>query len=104
MTDAKHPAVAALVAAINAGDRAAFLDQLAPGATLSDDGRDRELDDWIDREIFTVGGRIDIESQDDSGLDLVARFRNDTWGAMRTKWHFTLDGSGKIVRIDTGQA
>jgi hypothetical protein len=37
------PAVQALISAINGGDRAAFFDALAPGATMSDDGTDRDL-------------------------------------------------------------
>jgi hypothetical protein len=34
---------------------------------------------------------------------MIARFRNDTWGEMRTAWRFELDGD-RISRIDTGQA
>jgi hypothetical protein len=97
------PAVRALVAAVNAGDRAAFLAALAPGATMSDDGTDRDLHDWIDREIFTVSGRMDVLSESDGGRALVARFRNDTWGEMRTSWRFTV-ADGKVSRFDTGQA
>jgi hypothetical protein len=41
--------VQALIAAINAGDRAAFFAALAPGATMSDDGTDRDLAAWADR-------------------------------------------------------
>ena len=48
--DVTDPAVRALVAAINAGDRAAFFAVLGPGATMSDDGTDRDLASWADRE------------------------------------------------------
>ena len=41
--DVTDPAVRALIAAINSGDRAAFSAALAPGATMSDDGTDRDL-------------------------------------------------------------
>jgi hypothetical protein len=44
------PAVRAFVAAGNAGDREAFYATLAPGATMSDDGTERDLDEWVDRE------------------------------------------------------
>lgn len=47
------PTVRAAVAAINAGDRAAFVALLTEDATMSDDGSDRDLADWIDREIFS---------------------------------------------------
>jgi hypothetical protein len=46
---------------------------------------------------------MDIESQADDGLSLVARYRNDTWGTMRTTWAFTVE-DGKVSRFDTGQA
>ncbi|MGP8000682.1 MAG: nuclear transport factor 2 family protein [Streptosporangiaceae bacterium] len=61
------PAVRALISAINAGDRAAFFAALAPGATMSDDGTDRDLAAWADREIFTVHGHLDVVSAADGG-------------------------------------
>ena len=98
-----EPAVQALIAAINAGDRAAFLAALAPGATMSDDGTDRDLASWADREIFTVNGHLDVVSASDGGRSLIAAYRNDTWGEMRTRWAFIVTG-GKISRFETGQA
>ncbi|MET9417836.1 nuclear transport factor 2 family protein [Streptomyces klenkii] len=97
------PAVRTLVSALNAGDRTAFHESLAPGATMSDDGTDRDLTQWADREVFTVNGHMEVESESDDGRALVARYRNDTWGEMRTKWYFTVDG-GKVTRFETGQA
>ncbi|WP_424888750.1 nuclear transport factor 2 family protein [Streptomyces sp. XH2] len=97
------PAVRTLVSALNAGDRTAFHESLAPGATMSDDGTDRNLTQWADREVFTSNGHMDVESESEDGLSLVARYRNDTWGEMRTKWYFTVDG-GKVTRFETGQA
>ena len=98
-----EPAVRALIAAINAGDRAAFFAALAPGATMSDDGTDRDLGSWADREIFTVHGHLDVVSASDGGRSLIAAYRNDTWGQMRTRWAFTVT-DGKITRFETGQA
>ncbi|MEV7545973.1 nuclear transport factor 2 family protein [Streptomyces sp. NPDC089915] len=97
------PAVRAFVAAVNAGDRQAFAAALTPGATMSDDGSDRDLDDWADREIFSSNGRMDVESEADGGRALVADYRNDTWGAMRTAWRFTVS-DGRVSRFETGQA
>ena len=97
------PAVRTLIDAINAGDRAAFFATLTPTATMSDDGTDRDLTQWVDREIFTVNGRMEVESTTDGGRSLIANYRNDTWGAMRTRWHFELEGD-KISRFETGQA
>jgi hypothetical protein len=98
-----EPAVQALIAAINAGDREAFFGVLAPDATMSDDGADRNLADWAEREIFTVHGHLDVISAEDGGRSLIAAYRNDTWGEMRTRWAFTVTG-GTISRFETGQA
>lgn len=93
----------ALIAAINAGDRAAFFAALAPGATMSDDGTDRDLASWADREIFTAGGHLEAVSASDGGRSLIAAYRTDSWGEMRTRWAFTVT-DGKISRFETGQA
>ena len=98
-----NPVVRRLVAAINDSDRDAFLATLTPDAALTDDGNLRSLRDWIDREIFTAHGHLTIEHEQEDGLHLVARYRNDTWGEMSTYWRFQVTGD-KISRIDTGQA
>ncbi|OIJ92293.1 nuclear transport factor 2 family protein [Streptomyces monashensis] len=100
---ASNPTVQAFVSAVNAGDRDSFDAVLAPDATMSDDGTDRDLAAWVDKEIFSADGRMDIESESDGGLELVATFTNSTWGAMRTAWRFTVD-DGRITRFETGQA
>lgn len=97
------PAVRTLIDAINAGDRAAFFAALGPNPAMSDDGTERDLEEWVDREIFSVHGHLTVESSTDDGRSLVARYRNDTWGEMRTRWRFTVE-NGKVSRFDTGQA
>lgn len=98
-----NPVVQQLIDAINNGDRAAFLAILTPEATLTDDGTERPLEEWIDREIFTVHGHFTPENTGDGGLAMRVRFRNDTWGEMSTFWRFTVTDD-KITRIETGQA
>ncbi|MFC8271206.1 nuclear transport factor 2 family protein [Streptomyces sp. NPDC057271] len=97
------PAVRTFVAALNANDRDAFFAVLTPGATMSDDGSDRNVDEWTDKEIFSSRGHMEIESEKDGGHALVARYRNDTWGEMRTAWRFHVQ-DGKVTRFETGQA
>jgi hypothetical protein len=97
------PVVRAFVAAVNAGDREAFFALLTAGATMSDDGSERNLEEWVDREIFSAEGRMEIESESDDGRSLVATYTNATYGAMRTTWRFILDGD-KVGRFETGQA
>jgi hypothetical protein len=97
------PVVRAFVAAVNAGDRDAFFALLAPGATMSDDGSERDVEEWVDREVFSANGRMEVESESEDGRSLIARYTNSTWGAMRTTWRFVVDGD-KISRFETGQA
>ncbi|MEU3774849.1 nuclear transport factor 2 family protein [Streptomyces sp. NPDC032472] len=97
------PVVSRLVAAVNAHDKDAFLGLLTPDATMSDDGSDRDLQEWIDKEIFDSGGHMDVVSESDGGRSLLVNYRNDTWGEMRTAWRFTVDGD-RISRFETGQA
>ncbi|MGP4050658.1 nuclear transport factor 2 family protein [Streptomyces sp. 2A115] len=98
-----NPAVRDFVSAVNAHDRDAFQAVLAPGATMSDDGSDRDLADWTEREIFDSHGHMEVDNESDGGLSLLARYRNDSWGEMRTRWHFEAE-NGKITRFETGQA
>ncbi|CQR64351.1 Conserved Hypothetical Protein [Streptomyces leeuwenhoekii] len=102
-TRLRDPAVRAFVAAVNAHDREAFLALLAPGATMADDGLDRDLDDWIDQEIFSSNGHLQVDRESNGGRALLAHYRNDTWGEMRTRWSFTVDEDGRISRFETGQ-
>jgi hypothetical protein len=97
------PSVRALVEAVNAGDSEAFFAALTPDATMSDDGTERDLTEWVDREIFSSGGHMEVESQDDDGRHLFIRYSNEKWGAMRTEWRFHIAGD-KISRFETGQA
>lgn len=73
--DVTDPAVRALIAAINKGDQ----------------------------EIFSSSGHLDVVSAQDGGRSLIAAYRNDTRGEMRTRWAFTVT-DGKISRFETGQA
>lgn len=97
------PAVAAFVAAINSGDKKAFFAALTENATMSDDGTDRDLDAWTEKEIFSANGHLDVESLSDDGLSLTAVYTNSTWGSMRTRWSFTVT-DGRVSHFETGQA
>ncbi|MFK0232443.1 nuclear transport factor 2 family protein [Streptomyces vinaceus] len=97
------PTVRAFVTAVNAGDQAAFSAVLAPGATMSDDGSDRDVAQWAEKEIWSANGHMEVASESDGGLALVVDYRNDTWGEMRTAWRFVTD-DGRVTRFETGQA
>lgn len=71
---------------------------------MSDDGTEQNLTEWADREIFSAGGHMDdVVSQSDEGRSLVAHYRNDLYGQMRTAWTFRVTG-GRVSRIEAGQA
>ncbi|UUU21559.1 nuclear transport factor 2 family protein [Streptomyces sp. DSM 40750] len=98
------PTVRAFVNAVNSHDRDAFMALLAPDATMADDGSDRNLAEWTDQEIFSSHGHMEVRRESDGGRSLVADYRNDTWGEMRTAWRFTVSEDGRISRFETGQA
>lgn len=103
MATVADPTVRAFINAINDGDRDAFFAILTPAATMSDDGTERNLTEWVDREIFNANGHMDVESVTDDGRSLIANYRNDTYGTMRTSWRFVVS-EGRISRFETGQA
>jgi hypothetical protein len=82
--DLTDPVVRRFVDAVNAGDHDAFFALLTPDATMSDDGSERDLEEWVDREIFSSEGRMEVESQSDDGGSLIVNYTNSTYGTMRT--------------------
>jgi len=70
---------------------------------MADDGTDRDLQQWVDRELFDADGRLEVESQSDDGRSLMVNVSNSTYGTMRTHWEFVVEGE-KVARFETGQA
>ncbi|MBB5912634.1 hypothetical protein BJY24_001501 [Nocardia transvalensis] len=105
MADQLDPVVAKFIDALNGGDQDAFFGVLTDDATMSDDGNDRGLRQWVQSEAFDSGGRmaVDPDTVAEGGRAFVADYSNDRWGAMRTAWRFTVTGD-KIARFETGQA
>jgi hypothetical protein len=101
--DLADPVVRRLIEAVNAGDRDAFFAVLTDDATMSDDGSERDLTEWVDREIFSADGRMEVESQSDDGRSLIVDYTNSTYGTMRTDWRFVIEGE-KVAGFETGQA
>jgi hypothetical protein len=101
--DLADPVVRRFVDAVNAGGRDAFFARLTEDATMSDDGSERNLQEWVDRELFSADGRMEVESQSDDGRTLVVNVTNSTYGTMRTDWKFVVEGD-RVARFETGQA
>ncbi|MFI1223140.1 MULTISPECIES: nuclear transport factor 2 family protein [unclassified Streptomyces] len=105
-TSISDPVVEKFIATVNAGDRAAFFgDVLTEDATMSDDGSERDLAAWTEKEIFSpkANGRMEVVDASDDGRTLVVDYTNDAWGTMRTRWVFTVSGD-RVSRFETGQA
>ncbi|MEW2066318.1 nuclear transport factor 2 family protein [Streptomyces sp. NPDC007346] len=104
-TSISDPVVEKFVAAVNAGDESAFTAVLTEDATMSDDGSERDLAAWTEKEIFSpkANGRMKVVDASDDGRALVVDYTNDMWGTMRTRWVFTVTGD-RISRFETGQA
>jgi hypothetical protein len=104
ITDAlTNPTVKVAIEALQNGDRKAWSALFAADAKLYDDGVPRSLDkftrDALGHERFTS-----IERVENNGLDLVGAFHSEQWGDFRTYFRFQLAPSGKIKRLDVGQA
>jgi hypothetical protein len=97
------PVVRRFVEAVNTGDRDAFFALLTPDASMSDDGTERDLEEWVDREVFSTEGWMEVESQSEGGGSLIVNYTNSKWGSMRTAWRFTVEGE-RVSRFETGQA
>ena len=76
--DLNDAVVRKFIEAVNAGDRDGFFALLTDGATMSDDGSERNLQEWIDREMFSADGRLEVESQSDDGRSLIITASNST--------------------------
>ncbi|MGI5166863.1 nuclear transport factor 2 family protein [Spirillospora sp. CA-253888] len=96
------PTVNALVQALNDGDRDGFRGLLDPDAVLTDNGIERDVRDWFDKEIFNVGGRFTVQRTEPDGSMLV-KLDNERWGELDTRWRFTVR-DGRVERIETAQA
>lgn len=98
-----NPTVKAAIEALQSGDRKAWSALFEPDAKLYDDGAPRSLKkftrDALGHERFTSIDRVE-----NNGLDLVGAFHSDQWGDFRTFFRFQLSPSGKIKRLDIGQA
>ena len=89
--------------ALQKGDQKAWAELFEADAKLYDDGSPRSLEKFtknaVGHERFTS-----IESVASNGLEVVGGFHSDQWGDFPTYFKFHLSASGKIKRLDIGQA
>lgn len=98
-----NPTVRGAVGALQRGDKEAWAAQFAADATLFDDGEPRSLAEFT-RDTLGHDRFTSIDRIEDHGLLLTGRFHSERWGDFDTYFKFTLGPTGKIERLDIGQA
>jgi hypothetical protein len=99
----KNPTVKAAIDALQKGDKKAWSALFEGDATLYDDGSLRSLAKF-NQEAFGHERFTSIDRVDNYGLDLTGDFHSEQWGDFRTYFRFQLSATGKIKRLDIGQA
>jgi hypothetical protein len=98
-----NPTLKAAIEALQSGDRKAWSALFESDAKLYDNGAPRNLEaftrDALGHERFTS-----IDCVENSGLGMTGAFHSEQWGDFRTYFRFQLSPSGKITRLDIGQA
>lgn len=101
----ENPVVRDAIRALNARDRQHWLALFADDAPLTDDGSERDLVEWSDREFFGDSRAYitTINRVEDQGRTLYAQLHSDRWGDFETFMKFEINDSNKITRLDVGQ-
>ncbi|SIO01082.1 nuclear transport factor 2-like protein [Chitinophaga niabensis] len=98
-----NPVVKKAIEALNAGDSKAWFALFTANAELYDDGNKMNFKQFsgkaLGHERFTS-----IDKVENNSLDVYGKFHSDQWGDFKTYFKFHIDPSGKISRLDIGQA
>jgi hypothetical protein len=99
-----NPLVQAAIEALNAHNRQGWFDLFANDVTLTDDGNERDFNQWSDSEFFGKDKTYlkSIDHEEDDGLTIYGRLHSDRWGEFDTFMKFKIQGD-KIIRLDVGQ-
>ena len=95
--------VKAAIGALQNGDRKAWSALFESDAKLYHDGTPRSLGKFT-RDALGHERFASIDRVENNGRDLVGAFHSDKWGDFRTYFRFRLSPSGKITRLEIGQA
>jgi hypothetical protein len=98
-----NPTVRDAIEALQNGDKQAWSSLFEPDATLYDDGSPRSLPRFTE-EALGHERFMSIDRVENRGLELYGSFRSEKWGTFQTYFRFQLSPSGKISRLDIGQA
>jgi hypothetical protein len=102
-TKLKNTTVKAAIEALQRGDRSAWAALFEDDARLYDDGNPRSLEEFS-REALGHERFTSIDRVDNQGLDVTGHFHSEQWGDFLSYFRFRLSASGKITRLDIGEA
>ncbi len=85
------------------GDKQMFLSFCTIDAKLFDDGNPRDFQKFV-KEACGHERFTSIDKVENNGLNVYGHFHTESWGDFKTFFKFHLNGEGKIVRLDIGQA
>ena len=89
--------------ALQSGDKNKWFSLFAENTELYDDGKKQNFKTFFQKalghERFTS-----IDKVENNGMDLYGKFHSDRWGDFKTYFKFHIGDSGKISRLDIGQA
>ncbi|UTH72803.1 hypothetical protein [Chromobacterium sp. IIBBL 290-4] len=99
----KQEPVRRAIAALQAGDLAAWLAAFQADAKLFDDGSPRDFHAFS-REALGHERFISLSRISADGLEISGPFHTEQWGDFPAYFRFAVAQDGKISRLDIGQA
>jgi hypothetical protein len=98
-----NPTVKTAMEALQRGDAGSWAALFEHDAQLYDDGSPRSLAAFT-RDALGHERFASIDTVANHGLDVTGHFHSEQWGDFRAYFRFQLAASGKIRRLDIGQA
>ncbi len=99
----ESPLIQGAIQAWQKADSTTWLSFFTPNPNLLDDGKTRDFHQFstetIGKERF-----ISIDKVENNGLNIYGRLHSDTWGDFKTYFKFHVNATGKIDRLEIGQA
>lgn len=91
------------IEALQANDKAAFYSHFTSDAKFSDDGNEGNFKSFFDNAFSHKEKFLTLDKIENDGKNLEGDFFAGQWGTFKVYFNFTLNGEGKIERIDIGQ-
>jgi hypothetical protein len=95
--------VRSAISALQEGNKERWFELFEDNATLFDDGRQISFKSFfqtaVGHERFTS-----IDKVENNGLNVFGHFHSDQWGDFKTFFKFSVNTSGRITKLEIGQA